>query len=168
MAQLQPQDLVLAIHLLTEDSPWTFQSASESLGISASQVHAAWKRLLKSKLADPEFKKVIKRNLLEFLCYGAKYCFPATIKGVGKGVPTGHTHPKLRKLLLTGDSDQYVWPSTKGKVKGIEVDPLHKSAVNLSQCNAKAYEILAAFDSLRSGKSREQEIAISLLKDWIK
>ena len=57
MAHLQAQDLVLAIHVLTENKAWTFQSASEALGISPSQVHAAWKRLLNVKLADPDFKK---------------------------------------------------------------------------------------------------------------
>ena len=168
MSQLQSQDLVLAIYLLMEDRPWTFQSASESLGISASQTHAAWKRLVHAKLADAEFKKVIRRNLLEFICCGAKYCFPPTIKGGGYGIPTAHTHPKLRKLLLSAESDRYVWPTSVGKVKGTTIEPLHRSAIHLSQNSAKAYEVLAAFDALRSGKTRDQEVAISILKELFK
>ena len=168
MSQLQAQDLVLAIHLLIEDRPWTFQSASDSLGISASQTHAAWKRLVHAKLADAEFKKVIRRNLLEFICCGAKYCFPPTMKGIGSGMPTAHTHPKLKKLLLSGEADRYVWPTSVGKAKGTTIEPLHKAAIHLAQNSEKAYEVLAAFDALRSGKTRDQEVAISILKELLK
>ena len=168
MLGLQPQDLVLAIYIVTNDDAWTFQSVSQVLGISPSQVHAAWKRLVAAKLADSEFKRVIKKNLLEFLCHGAKYCFPAQLEGQGVGMPTSHSHSRIRQLLVGGDGEIYIWPDAQGKSKGIVLLPVHKSALQLAKSNKNAYAILAAVDLLRTGKPREQEAAVSVIRDFFK
>ena len=101
MAALQTQDIVLAIYLLAEDAPWTFQSLSEVMGMSPSQVHLAWGRLTNSKLADGEFRRPIKSNMIEFLVHGVKYCFPPREHGTSVGMITGHAHPIMKNHLIS-------------------------------------------------------------------
>lgn len=169
MAALQSQDIILAIYLLAEDSPWTFQSLSDIMGISTSQVHLAWGRLTNSKLADSKFRRPIKRNLLEFLEHGVKYSFPPRERGIGAGMATGHVHPAMKSHLVSpGEVDRFVWTNSTGRTKGVCVDPIHKSAVNVSQANSNAYAILAVLDSIRLGKAREQAAATAALKELVK
>jgi hypothetical protein len=168
MANLQSQDIVLAVYLIADNEPWTFAQVSEVMGISSSQVHLAWGRLVNSDLADREYKRPLRKNLLEFLCHGVKYSFPATQRGIGKGMVTGLSHPIVKRKLRASTDIQYVWESPKGKEKGVIVDPIHKSAVNVAQASTLAYQIFATLDSIRLGKARERQIATDIMKDLLK
>ena len=167
MSSLQSQDIVLAIYLSTNDEPWTFQSVGKTLGISQSQVHLAWRRLVDSKLADSKFRRPIKRNLLEFLCHGAKYSFPVKRNENASGMVTGYTHPILNKLIKGTTDVKYVWNNTQARSKGVCIDPIHKSAPSLAKENERAYEILATLDAIRLGNAREQEVAMKLMKELL-
>jgi hypothetical protein len=165
MASLQPQDIVVAVYLAAEDEAWTFQHLSKVMGISPSQVHLAWGRLQNSELVDPEFKRPFRKNLLEFLCHGVKYCFPVVQRGIGSGIVTGLSHPRLKKAIKASTDIKYVWEVPNVKATGVIVEPIHKSVVNVARASAKSYEIFAVLDSIRLGKARERETATDIMRE---
>ena len=78
---------------------------------------------------------------------------------------------KDRKIYIQStiiqSTENYVWPSAKGTMKGQSIIPLYPSVVEAVQKDYKLYELLALIDALRVGKAREREIAISELKERI-
>ena len=167
MAQLLPQDVLLAVRLLRPPLPWTFQSLGASIGISQSQCHLAFGRLLGSHLVDEAQRVTIKGNLYEFLIHGVKYVFPAALHGPVTGIPTAHAAPSLRAKLLSSEKERPVWASDHGKVRGREVEPLYKTIPELARHDDWLYSVFAAVDAIRLGRAREREVAATELKGLI-
>ena len=105
---------------------------------------------------------VNRHNLAEFALHGAKYAFPAERLPAGPGVPTSHAAPAFAKVFAPGH-DAIVWPDAHGAVRGEGLVPLHACVPGAALRDAALYELLALFDALRAGRSRERSMAMQRL-----
>ena len=164
MAQptLRPQDILVLAKLLTYPAgrPAMAQMARE-LSISSSEVHAALKRLVLSRLvsADDNGNRPLLKAVEEFLVHGVKYAFPPKRGEMTRGGPTSYAAPPLN-THVEGDSDPPpVWPSPEGQQRGTRLEPLYRTAPAAAMRDQSLYELLALIDALRDGRARERTIA---------
>jgi hypothetical protein len=159
--QLKPQDVLILLKLLLweEREPWSFAVLASSLGMSASEVHAAIKRAETSGLYDPLTKRPKRLNLAEFIVHGLRYAFPALIGKRTKGVPTAHSAPPLAQELVSREGDCFVWPVRGAKTEGLGIAPLYPSVPKAVKTDERLYELLALIDALRIGRARDHELA---------
>lgn len=142
------------------------------LAMSPSEVHAAIKRLQNARLLHgPEMNG--KPNILaleEFLLHGLKYAFPAEHGAVTRGMPTSYAAPPLKAEIHPTDELPPVWPWSEGKIRGIALQPLYKTAPSAAAQDVFLYEFLALLDAIRDGRARERKIAekqlIKKLNTW--
>jgi hypothetical protein len=139
------------------------------LGLSQSEVSASLERCRRSGLVDLEKRKPQPAALREFLLFGLKYVFPGELGTVVRGVPTAHSALPLSKKIVSTDtpSEQYVWPSDDGKMRGIAVEPLYPSVPAAATRDPELHEVLALIDALRVGRARERKIAVEELEKRI-
>ena len=157
---LRPHDVCVAIQRVLNPNQ-TFRELAADVVLSVGEAHNATKRLEKSRLVLPEHGHVNKRALLEFLVSGVPYAFPPELGPETRGVPTAHSGPVLSEML---DSiERIVWPSPKGKSRGLSLKPLCKGAPALPEKNPRLYEWLTVVDSLRIGRARDRQMA----KDYL-
>ena len=156
---LKPQDILVLAKLLLVGMPSSLRilDMAQSLDISASEVHAALKRLSKSRLIDLKTKKPFKHAVKEFLFFGFKYVFPPEFGPTEIGIPTAHSAFPLSEEFES--AEPVVWASLKGKIRGQQIMPLYKSVPSASLRDPELYSILALLDALRIGKAREMEFA---------
>jgi hypothetical protein len=156
---LKPQDIVTILRLV--DAPAeqrAFPALAQSLGISASEAHAAVKRAIASGLVDPQTRTVRKAALSEFLVHGLRYVFPPEWRGVTRGIPTSYAAPPLAEHIAQGDLPP-VWPDPEGQVRGEGLAPLYRSAPRAALRDPRLHEWLALADALRAGRARERKLA---------
>jgi DNA-binding Lrp family transcriptional regulator len=165
--ELKPQDIVVALKLCVHENQDTYASLGKSLGISASEAHAAVRRLAEAGLADPETRVIHRTKLRNFLVYGVPYAFPVKTKEITRGMPTAWAAPVMEGRVAHFD-EVPVWPDPAGKVKGVSVDPLYTSVVKAASNDAALYDLLALLDVLRLGRARERNIAEVLLEEKLK
>src|ERR1035438_1309950 len=91
--ELKPQDIVVALKLCIIKEPESYAALGKSLGISASEVHAAVRRLTEAGLADPDSKGIHRAKLRDFIVHGVPYSFPAKAKETTRGMPTAWGDP---------------------------------------------------------------------------
>lgn len=168
MAQpsLRPQDVVVLAKLLAYGGsrPSMAQMAVD-LSISASEVHAALKRLEQARLivADQAGGRPILRAVEEFLLHGVKYAFPAKRGEIMRGVPTAHAAAPLSRKIATSDLPP-VWPHPEGTARGGSLEPLYRSVPAAALRDPALYELLALIDALRDGRARERKLAEEALR----
>jgi hypothetical protein len=172
--QLKPQDLVVTLKLAVTPSQVSYAHLAHALGLNASEAHTSVQRSLASQLLvdthDDELAKnsrlgnikVHRNNLLEFVVYGAKYVFPATVSGTTVGLPTSHSAPVFSNRAAPG-SDDFVWPYANGTHKGQGVVPLHPCVPSACLADGALYAALALLDALRLGRAHERDMAIKAL-----
>lgn len=163
---LKRQDVVLAIHLLSDSKFRKQKDYAVELGLSQAEISASLKRLVYAGLVDKVLLLPYRENLEEFLVHGLKYVFPAEYEVVGKGVPTGSSFSPLNDKMKSS-SLPMVWKCADGNVRGQGVKPLIPSVPSIVKDNIKLHERLALVDSIRTGKPRERQLAISLLKEMV-
>ena len=158
---LKPQDLVVALAVsLDAGADWTFASLAARAGLSASEVHAAAKRLETAGLfVDREPNR---RSLLEFLEHGVRYAFYAERGTPTRGVPTGVGAPPLRDRFQAGSIP--VWPSASGTARGYALTPLYRTVPGIADRDQELYEALALVDAIREGRPRERVAAMDELR----
>ncbi len=61
----------------------------------------------------------------------------------------------------------YVWPSNKGKVMGLMIEPLYPKQVEALSDDDRYYKLLSLVDLIRVGKTREINYAIKELKKYL-
>ncbi len=155
---LSPHDIVILLKIVCYgNSQWFQKPLAESLGISQSEVSKSLDRSKFAGLIDSRGKTVMKMALMEFLQYGLRYVFPVKPGAVVRGVPTAHSAAPLNKVITSTES--YVWPYSKGTVRGHSIVPIYPSAPEAALKDEKLYEFLALADALRVGRAREKEIA---------
>ena len=88
-------------------------------------------------------------------------------KIVTTGVPTAAAVEPLKSRLLDDGEPPLVWPYAEGKVRGISLAPIYKGAPKAALIDARFYGVLALIDVIRSGRARERNLAIDLLKKEI-
>lgn len=165
---LKPQDIVVLLKLcgyLSGKRPSYSVMASE-LGMSASEVHSAVKRLCQSRLIHG-LEMEERPNLTaveEFLIHGVKYAFPAERGSLTRGIPTSYAAEPLCRLITPGNEPIPVWADPTAKTRGIELVPLYKTVPIAAKRDPKLYERLALIDALRDGRARERNMAEQELK----
>lgn len=180
---LKPQDIVillkiLSIKILSQDNYEMLPQnrLAALLCMSASEVNAGIKRLIFSGLLSPVIsndrtKKIVympnKKACEECLISGVKYFFPVQLGAYSRGIATSYAAPILEEHLILGDDPIPVWPYGDGDKRGLALEPLYSSVPkSLAQFPDQLfYELLVLVDAIRSGRARERNIAIQLLKE---
>jgi len=164
--ELKPQDIYVALKLLVlNGEPCPMQRMGESLGLSASRVHASIQRLLQAKLIRKDKGyKIVSANLREFLAHGIRFAFVPEIGEPCRGVPTASFAPPLNRAFAASNELPLVWPDAEGDVRGISFSPLHKAAPRAARKDRALYELLALVDAIRGGRARERKMAVEELE----
>lgn len=164
---MQGQDIALLLKLTILNEP-KIQSKelAASLFVSPSEVSKALKRCVEADLlyVSGAEKRVNRSALMEFLAHGLKYVFPPTKGSMVRGVPTAAAAEPLRSRLLDDGEPPTVWPYAGGKIRGIAIAPLYKAAPKAALRDSRFYTVLALSDAIRSGRTRERNLAIELLQ----
>lgn len=156
---LNPQDLYILLKVCCLKDSWTFQSVSEQIFISPSQIHTGLKRAEISGLFSQKNRKINKSALQEFVIHGAKYAYPAERGGLILGIPTSFAGPPLNTMIVKGDAPQPVWQYPGGSIIGYSIKPLHLLAPKAALLDNSFYELLALVDAIREGRARERRLA---------
>ncbi|MCB9447049.1 MAG: hypothetical protein H6585_01740 [Flavobacteriales bacterium] len=163
---MRPQDVAILLKIITlSDTSWRLIDLSNSMRLSISEISESLNRSCIAGLIDHNKKNVNRQNLFDFLQHGIRYVFPQKPGTMTRGIPTAHSHPFMKKLILS-DLD-FVWPYSKGKAMGLEIQPFYPKQVEASQDDEAFYKLLALTDVLRVGKVREIKYAIDELKKGI-
>ena len=163
---MQGQDIALLLKLSIQNEP-AIQSKSlaEELSISPSEVSKALRRCADAGLVHIEGseKRVNRTALMEFLSHGLRYAFPPERGSMVRGIPTAASAEPLKSRLLEDNEPPAVWPYAEGKVRGISLVPLYRGAPKAALRDRKLYCVLALCDAIRSGRTRERNLAVELL-----
>lgn len=155
----KPQDIVVALKLALGNGDSSYAVLGQSLGMSASEVHAAVRRLIAARLVDPETNEVRREALRNFLVHGVPYTFPASPKEITRGMPTAWAAPAMSGQVSATDQIPPVWPDPEGQVQGAAVRPLYPSIPGAARRDPELYDLLALVDALRLGRARERAFA---------
>ena len=164
---LKPQDILFLLKLVSVGkAPWTFNKIALDLGMSASEIHAASKRVLAARLAIKENNNIYPniRNLEEFLLHGLQYVFIPERGALNRGMPTTFAATPAGADFVGINEPPPVWPDPEGDVRGESFSPLYKSAPFAAKNDTKLYRLLTLVDAIRGGSNREREIAKKELK----
>jgi len=160
---MRPQDIIILIKILTfQDDSWTLVDISQALDISTAEVSGALERSRIAGLLNQSKRKVNKLALREFLISGLKYVFPAQIGPAVRGIATSHSASPIKEHISEG-KEIYVWSYSRGTRRGSSVLPLYKTVPKIVGSQPDLYEYLVIIDTLRIGRVREIEVAISEL-----
>ncbi|MEG4294710.1 hypothetical protein Q5692_38790 [Microcoleus sp. C2C3] len=165
---LKPQDIlaILKVHSWNSTN-WTYSSLAQSLGMSASEVHAALERSEAAGLYYGSERKILKQAVFEFLVHGLRYVFYAQPGPLSRGLPTAHSAEPLKSKLVASPSEVYVWPDPQGVVRGQAIAPLYRSVPQAASNDPELYALLSLIDAIRVGRVREQRLAIDELEKRI-
>ena len=169
---LKPQDTLIALKLWVDYKQQLVMPLREAallVGISVSEFSKGLQRLEAAKLVvTRDGRRFVERGgLLEWLCYGVRYAYPAGQIGFGRGMPTAWNCPLVTSDILP-PTPAMVWQQPKGVIEGVMIAPIHDSAPLAASNNELMYEALALIDAVRLGKPRELAIARELLTKLIK
>ena len=165
---MRPQDIVVLLKIIASDNnQWRNLDIAYSLKISPSEVSEVLNRCKIAKLINKEKREVHLNALTEFLVYGLKYVFPAEPGAIAKGIPTAHSASPIKEKIISS-TESYVWPNSKGNLRGQSIDPLYKTIPEAALEDQKFYELIALVDTIRIGKAREVKMAIDELKNRIR
>lgn len=158
---IKPQDIVVALKLCLIGPPSSYAHLAKSLGMSASEAHAAVRRLGEARLIDPGTKEVRRREVfLNFLWHGVPYVFPARPSGISRGLPTAWAAPVFKpQSAMLDQGYPPVWPDPEGTCQGTAIPPLYSSVPFASRQDPELYDLLALVDGLRIGRARERAFA---------
>lgn len=160
---MKPQDIVILLKIVAIDTEnWQQKPLAEALGMSQSEVSQSVARSHYAGLLFGNGKRVMKSALLEFLQFGIAYTFPQKPGAVVRGIATAHSAAPLNKSIDSTES--YVWPYSKGNLRGQAILPLYTSVPEAALKDEKLHELLALTDALRVGKAREKALAVAELK----
>jgi hypothetical protein len=170
---MRPQDVLVLLKLASQAylakkismPPLQQKPMAAALGMSQSEVSAALRRSRIARLVDESKQQLHPHAVLEFLCYGLRYVFPAEPGPIYRGWPTAHSAPPLNQFIRSAES--YVWPSPDGPARGESIVPLYPSVPFAAQQDTVLYELLALTDALRVGRPREIALAQDLLKKYL-
>jgi hypothetical protein len=166
---LKPQDLFVLLALLARgaDAAATYAELAAQTGLASSAVHGALKRAAVAGLARYQDRQpvLLKPQLREFVLHGAKYAFPAVHGRLTRGVPTAYAAEPLSSVIAPSSDPPPVWPNKNGAVRGVGFVPLYPTVPEAALRDVKLYELLALFDALRSGQTRERNLAQSMLEE---
>lgn len=165
---MRPQDILVLLKIISMKNPyWLNLDIAKSLNISQSEVSEALNRCKIARLIDGDKRKVFRNSFKEFLVYGLKYVFPVEPGPIVRGIPTAHSASPIKEYISSG-SENFVWPYSKGKLRGQAVEPLYNTIPLIIHNDQLFYELLVIIDTLRVGRAREIKIAIEELDKRLK
>jgi hypothetical protein len=159
---------------------WRITDLAQSIGVSGSEVHASWKRLMLAQLAGPKRYEVRTAPLLEFLEHGVRYAFPVAPGAEVSGVPTALSLPSVKAKLEIQPGPSHVWPLPESErfwsgqhrplaessvQRGMSVPPLYPSVPLAAANDPWLHHVLALVDCICLGRAREREGAARALRD---
>ncbi len=169
---LKPQDCIILLKLIANSQKeWSQRQLADSLAISLGEINAGIKRLLEAGLLRKDGSKhfiYIIRAAEEFLIYSVKYLFPGKPGEYTRGIATGIGASLFHNKIASSNADFLpVWPDAQGEQQGVALKPIYHSVPQALRNNPDQgfYELLAIIDVIRSGRARERNIAVQLLKD---
>ncbi len=156
---LKPQDVVVLAKLLTyQDRRPPLAQVAVDLAISASEIHAALKRLSHAGLVSSA-EVPIRQAAEEFFVHAVKYVFPAVSGEVTRGIPTSYAAPPLNREIVGDLEIPPVWPFSNGTHRGETFEPLYRTVPIAALKDTALYELLALLDAVRAGRARERRLA---------
>ncbi len=164
----KPQDVVVALKLCLGAEGESYAELGQSLGMSASEVHAAVRRLEDARLVDAGTREVRREALCKFLVHGVPFAFPVHAQEVTRGLPTAWAAPVMADKFQAAEQIPPVWPDPNGKVQGAAVRPLYPSVPGAARRDSALYALLALVDALRLGRARERQFAETKLSQLLK
>lgn len=161
----KPQDVLVGLKVSLGGATETYADLASELGMSASEVHAAVRRLQEARLLDQDSRKVRIQAFRNFLLFGVPYAFPAHLGEPCRGMATAWATPVLSQnrpevqplptALSQGSHNGQVmppvWPYPNGTLMGLAVRPLYPSVPHAATVDPKLHEWLALVDALRLG-----------------
>jgi len=164
---MKPQDILIALKIVDySNQEWTQIQLSEALQISAGEVSNALERLVSAGLLSDDKKQINKLALKEFLVHGLKYVFPVKPGAKMRGLATAHSASPIKEHIVQND-EIFVWSYSYGTKRGYAIEPLYKTVPKIVATEPELYKLLAIVDTLRIGRAREVEIAISELDKFL-
>ncbi len=156
---MRPQDVVILLKKITfAGRGMTNAQIAKELSISASEVSEALERCRIAHLVDNLKQRVNILALKEFLIHGLKYVFPVQPQAKVRGIATAISAPPMNEKILS-EKDVYVWPDSKGNIRGESIDPLYRTVPEAVRIDPMLHSLLAIADIFRIGRTREVEIA---------
>ena len=160
--QTRPFDLVVALRLVRPAG--TLAALGEELAASASQVHAALRRLDAAGLLRPDSRVTNARALLEFLTGGVRFAFPVQRGPLRDGIPTANSAAPLNTVVDAVDVVVWPAPGHPQAVRGFSLTPLFRRAPLLIDRSPETYRLLTVVDALRLGDPRVRPHARAALE----
>lgn len=167
---IKSQDCIILVKILANPGVnWSQRQLANILFISLAEVNAGIKRLCEARLLRKDKQGQLFPNkdaASEFLVSSIKFLFPGKLGEFTRGIPTSVAAPLFHNKIALGEDPIPVWPYATGKSKGVALNPIHPTApksVN-EHPDQMFYEILILIDVIRSGRARERNMAIKLLK----
>lgn len=170
--ELKSQDTLLALKywsMARNGGMDSIRIISDSIGISAGEISKGTKRLVAAKLLVKREDRYFTESgaLLEWLCYGVRYAYPAQSIGYGRGMPTAWNCTILKSEVMP-PMPAHVWQQAGGEAEGVLVEPFHASVPYAAARDKLLYEVLSLTEAIRLGKPRELAIARAMLVEKIK
>ena len=164
---IKGQDIVVLAKLMDKNAgELTYAELGEAARISASEAHSAIRRLQDASLVNGE-KRLMKRNVREFLFHALRYFFPLKYAGgVTKGMPTAYSAP-IAQGMFSSSGLPPVWSGSDGKVLGRGVEPVYPTAPAAAYSSPALYNALALIDMLRGGRIRERMFAEGKIEEML-
>lgn len=165
---MQGQDIAVLLKLaLAKGKSPLSKDLSRELFLSPSEITKSLKRSRDAGLIylSATEKRVNRTGLLELLLHGMRYVFPPNKGGLVRGVPTGVSVEPLSASFPPGTEPPPVWPHAEGTVRGLSLSPLYKGAAQAALQDQELYKLLALCDAIRDGRTRERNLASTLLKE---
>jgi hypothetical protein len=160
---MRPQDVVMLLKMISlGEKKCSLIEMADYLYISAGEVSKAMDRNVVAGLVSSDKTRVNKLALRDFLIYGLKYVFPPQLGSTTRGIATAHSASPVNKYI-TENGDNYVWKYYKGTKRGNSIVPLYDKITKFIEYQPELYEYLTIIDTLRIGKKREIDFAITEL-----
>jgi biotin operon repressor len=171
---LKSQDCIILVKLLANPgAEWSQRQLAKVLCISLAEINAGIKRLEEAGLLRKDKQGKLFPNINaaeEFLVSGIKFLFPGKLGEYTRGIPTSIAAPLFRDKIALGNDPIPVWPDASGEQKGVALAPIHPSIPKALRESPDQlfYEMLVLIDAIRSGRARERNMAVTLLKEKLK
>lgn len=169
-AMLRGADVLVLLWLLhSKQPPPSVRALSSQTHLSLAGVQRGLQRLERVGLYDAPRRRISGARAEEFLIHALRYSVPAERGTETRGIPTAWAAPPLIRELASTVELPPVWPDPHGSIRGIELQPLHPSAILLAIESESFYALLALVDALRSQSDvRTNRLARELLIDRLK
>ena len=124
-------------------------------------------RLDRAGLYEAGRRRVNLSRAEELLTHAVQYLFPARPAEESRGVATAWAAEPLVRHIAVEDDLPPIWPDPEGPVRGLVVEPLHRSALAAARRDPRLAEQLALVDAMRIGDARVRGVAAELLSQQL-